>query len=147
MKKIITITTAVILLVCFSNGSAHAGSARRHTLEGVMIGAGATILGAAIISELHRNSRPYYVEKHYQPNKKHHAAYRYDHHKTHHKKFKPHRPRGHWEIEKIWIAPVYKTKWNPGHYNRRGKWVCGRYNNFLVKKGYYQKERVWVRRH
>ncbi len=141
MKKIITITTALILLVCFSNGSAHAGSARRHTLEGVMIGAGVTILGAAIISELNHNSSSYTVEKHYQPRGKHHAAYRHGHHK----KFRRHHPRGHWEIEKIWVDPVYEAKWNPGHYNRRGKWVCGKYNNFLVKEGYYQKERVWVR--
>lgn len=147
MKKIITITTAVILLVCFSNGSARAGSARRHTLEGVKTGSGVTISGAVVISKLNRDSKSYPVERHYQSNQKYHAAYRYDPHKKHHKKLKAHHPRGHWEIEKIWVGPVYKTKWNPGHYNRRGKWICGKYNNFLVKEGYYQKKKMWVRRY
>ena len=147
MKKIITITTLVILLACFSTVSAHAGSARRHTLEGVMIGNGAAILGAAIISEIDRDSKPHYAENYGKPGKNHHAAYRYDQNKRGYKNFKHSRPRGHWIVEKIWIDPVYRTKWNPGHYNRKGKWVRGRYENFLVKKGYYQKEKMWVRRH
>ena len=55
MKQIITITTAVILLICFSTVQAHAD---RKTMEGFMLGTGVAILGAAIISGINNDRRP-----------------------------------------------------------------------------------------
>lgn len=148
MKRTIAITTAVLLLTAIvSITSAHAGAARRHTIEGFMIGTGVAILGAAIINELNkdtgtveahaysRHPRTVYEKPYYHgPRKKHHRGHRY-----------AHRNRGHWEIEKIWIAPVYEKRWNPGHYNRRGEWVSGRYEKFVVQEGYWTTEKIWVR--
>jgi len=28
---------------------------------------------------------------------------------------------------KIWVPPVYIKVWNPAHYNRKGRWVPGRW--------------------
>ncbi len=53
--------------------------------------------------------------------------------------------RGHWETRKTWIKPAYETRWNPGHYNRRGYWVEGRYEEFKVADGFWRSDKVWVR--
>jgi hypothetical protein len=132
MKKIIAITSAALLLICFSTASAHAGAARRHTIEGFMLGTGVAILGAAIINEMNKCPVPQYTRR----NEYHrYAGYSYRYH---------HRPRGHWEVDKTWNEPVYEKKWNPGHYNHHGDWINGRYEKFMIKDGYWQEERVWV---
>lgn len=146
MKKTITITTAILLFVCFSTVSAHAGAARRHTVEGFMLGAGVTILSAAIINGIHRDSRGHYTKSYARPDRRHPDRYDDGCGRRNHRKIKSHGPRGHWEIEKIWISPVYEKKWNPGHYNRRGIWVSGRHKKFMIKQGYYREEKLWVRR-
>ncbi|CCK79233.1 hypothetical protein [Desulfobacula toluolica] len=155
MKKIIAITTAVVLFACLSTVSAHAGSARRHTIEGFMLGTGVAILSAAIINEINHDSKPYYTNHYARSDRNHHTGYanqhrdthqhRYAHKNRHDGNFISTGPKGHWVIEKIWKQPVYKKKWNPGHYNRRGKWINGRYKKFLVKDGYWQKTKIWVR--
>ena len=143
MKKRIVLIMTLIMFTCFSTVAAHAGSARRHTIEGFLLGTGAVILGTAIIHELNRNAKPsrnwhdqtwgkpgrHYIPRHYNRGCK---------------QIKHHR-HGHWKIQQIWIEPVYEEKWNPGHYNPRGKWICGRYEHFLMQKGYYQEKRVWIR--
>ncbi|WP_300457559.1 hypothetical protein [Desulfobacula sp.] len=146
MKKITAITTAILLFGCFSTVSAHAGAARRHTVEGFMLGTGVAILSAAIINGIHRDSKRHYAESYARPARRHPARYDDGCRAQNHSKLKSHGPRGYWEIEKIWIAPVYKKKWNPGHYNRKGIWVSGRHEKFLIKQGYYREEKVWVRR-
>ena len=146
MKKITAITTAILLFVCFSTVSAHAGSARRHTVEGFMLGTGVAILSAAIINGIHHDSRVHDTNSYAGPGRRHPARYDDDCRGRNLIKFKSHGPRGHWEIEKIWMAPVYEKRWNPGHYNRKGIWVNGRNEKFLIKEGYYWKEKVWVRR-
>jgi len=108
------------------------------------IGTGVAILGAAIINGINHDSRPSY-NRHYSRHSRHHyAGYRQEYKNRHHKKYKSHRPGGYWEVERIWVEPVYEKKWNPGHYNRRGNWISGRYENFLVQDGYFQEEKVWV---
>jgi len=144
MKNVITITTAVLLLTSFSIVSAYAGAARRHTIEGFMLGTGVAILGAAIINEINNDSKPQYQRNHSRQGRYRHAGYRHSRNKRHHSKYKHHRPRGYWEIERVWIEPVYIKKWNPGHYNRRGKWISGRHEKFPVQKGYFQEKKVWV---
>lgn len=145
MKKIIAITTSVLLIICFSTVSAHAD---RKTIEGFMLGTGVAILGTAIINGLHKGSTSQYSNNH------HHREYdryyhksekRYAQKKRHHRKYKSHRARGHWEVEKIWVEPVYEKRWNPGHYNRRGDWVRGRNEFFMIKDGYWYEKKMWVR--
>jgi len=142
MKKTIAITTAIALLICFSTVSAHAD---RKTMEGFMLGTGVAILTAAIYNGVHRDSKPHYTRHYSRHDGYHHAGYRHGYKNKHHRKFKSHRPRGHWEVERIWIEPVYEKKWNPGHYNPRGSWVSGRHERFLVGDGYWHEEKVWIR--
>ncbi len=143
MKKTISITVSVLMLICLSTVSAHAD---RKTMEGFLIGTGVAILGTAIYQGMKQNSspQPQYSGNHHHDDEYQYAGYR---HGRKHKHFRKHhhRPRGHWEIERIWIEPVYEKKWNPGHYNRHGDWVSGRYERFIVQEGYYKEEKVWVR--
>jgi len=141
MQKTISIITAALILVCFSTVSAHAD---RKTMEGFMLGTGVAILGAAIIHGINKDSHPQYASSYSTHNDHNYAKHRYGHKNKHHRKYCQHRPRGHWEIEKRWIEPVYEIKWNPGHYNRRGEWIDGRDERFIVTKGCWQEDKVWV---
>lgn len=133
MKKQLAIATASILILGLSTSFAQAGAARRHTIEGFLLGTGVTLLGTAIVNSI--NSPPPMVASTLPPRC---PGPRYaPHHKRHGK--------GHWEIRNIWIEPIYESKWNPGHYNKRGKWVSGRVQEFIVTQGYWEKEKVWVR--
>jgi hypothetical protein len=136
MKKQIAIVCATIFVVGATASISQAGPARRHTIEGALIGAGAVILGSAIIHQMSRpaNARVAVRQYHYPPKP------RYV--KRHAKKACR---KGHLEIRKIWVEPEYETRWNPGHYNRRGKWVSSRYEAFKVADGYWRKEKIWVR--
>ena len=136
MKKIIAITTSVLVLTFFSTVSAHAD---RKTVEGFMLGTGVAILSAAIFNGIHKTSPHQYIQKHSRSDKYRHAGNRYDR-----RNFRHQGPRGYWQIERIWIDPVYEKKWNPAHYNRRGEWVNGRHEKFLVQNGYWQEEKIWV---
>ena len=145
MNKIITITTTVLFLICFSMVPARAD---RKTMEGFMLGTGVAILGAAIINGMHDNDRPRYSNRHHSPPPPQvYLEYRGGgrdnrHYRRHHDD----RPVGRWEIVKVWVEPVYERKWNPAHYNHRGEWVEGGYEEFQVAGGYYQDQRVWVGR-
>ncbi len=141
MQKTVSIITAVLILVCFSSVSAHAD---RKTMEGFMLGTGVAILGAAIIHGINKGSQQQYASSYSTHNGHNYAEYRYGHRNKHHRKYRHHRPSGHWELEKRWIEPVYEAKWNPGHYNRRGEWIDGRYEKFIVAKGCWQENKVWV---
>ena len=142
MKQIITITTAVILLICFSTVQAHAD---RKTMEGFMLGTGVAILGAAIISGINNDRRPQYARQHIPPAEVRHIEYREAYRHNYPRNYRHHGPSGHWEITRIWVAPVYENKWNPGHYNHRGEWIDGRYEQFLISEGFWQEQKVWVR--
>lgn len=141
MQKIISILTTILILTVVFTTSAHAD---RKTMEGFILGTGVAILGAAIIHEINSNSEPRYVSNHSWYDNRSRAGHRYGHKKRHHKKYNNNRPRGHWKIEKRWIEPVYKTKWNPGHYNRRGSWIDGRYEKFIIAKGCWQENKIWI---
>jgi len=145
MKKIIAITIVVLLSVCLSTTSALAGAARRHTIEGFMIGTGVAILGSAIINGINRDSRPQYTQRYSRHDEYRDSGYRNRHRNNYPRKYRQPNHGGYWEVQKIWIDPVYEKKWNPGHYNRHGKWVYGRHEKFLIANGYWQKEKLWVR--
>ena len=158
MKKLIAIITAVLLISGFATvTSAHAD---RKTIEGFVLGTGVAILGAAILHEMNRDTGagsssgsyaytghipPRYnppgynkhYNRHYTPPKRYKKA-------KHYRRYAERNPRGHWEVRKVWIAPVYEEKWNPGHYNRRGEWVSGRYQKFMIQEGYWSEKKVWV---
>ncbi len=138
MKKISALTLTLVILACFSTAVANAGAARRHTIEGFVLGTGVALIGTAIIHGMnlgHQPSLDYPRHKrHYNNrNQRQHARYDWG-------------PRGHWEIQKVWIADRPKKRWNPGHYTKRGNWVNGRYQKVRVRDGHWQTQKVWVAR-
>jgi len=138
MKKISALTLTLVIIACFSTAPANAGAARRHTIEGFVLGTGVALIGTAIIhgmNQRHQPSLDYPKHKrHYNSrNQRQHARYDWG-------------PRGHWEIQKVWIADRPQKRWNPGHYTRRGNWVDGRYQKVRVRDGHWQTQKVWVAR-
>lgn len=136
MKQIALLT--LMSLFCFSTLPAQAGPARRHTLEGIAIGTGIALMGTALVQGLTRERAPSCERRGNYP------RHREPGYGPPHRSYANHAPRGHWELQKVWIADEYERRWNPGHYNRRGHWVEGCYEKFLVNPGYWQAERVWV---
>jgi len=143
MNKLITMTTTVLFLICFSTLPARAD---RKTMEGFMLGTGVAILGAAIIHGMNDNDRPQYYRHHLPPPEVYHNEYRGGYDDGHQWRHDRHRPDGRWEIVRVWVEPAYERRWNPAHYEHNGEWVEGRYENFQVTGGYYQDQRVWVGR-
>jgi hypothetical protein len=144
MKRIIAVTTTILLVICLSTVTAHAD---RKTMEGFMLGAGAFILGSAIYNA-HHDSVQYIPQKttnYKYSHNRYNSNYRYKYKGKHNKKYNRHDKKGHWKTKKRWVDPLYKKRWNPGHYNRKGQWISGRKVSFLVKQGYWQKKKVWVR--
>jgi hypothetical protein len=132
MKKIIIIPLIVLIAVAINlqTSSAIAGSKQRHRWEGFAIGLGTAIIGSVILD--HHHNRHYYKPA-----------------PTHHRKHPPPPPRvkrhrGHWEMRKVWVPPTYKRVWNPGHYDRRGRWVEGNWIEIVDQPGYWVEERVWI---
>lgn len=143
MNKLITILTTVLFLICFSTVSARAD---RKTMEGFMLGTGVAILGAAIIHSMNDNDSPRYSRHHSPPPEPYRIEYRGGHNDRHYRRHHSHGPDGHWEIVRVWVEPLYERRWNPAHYNHRGEWLEGRYEEFRITEGYYQDQRVWVGR-
>ncbi len=146
MKKIIATIMIVLSVLCFSTVSAHAD---RKTMEGFMLGTGVAILGAAIYNGIHHGSNVQYIPQKTRHNDYSHRRYNSDHRykykNKHHRKYSRHNQRGHWEVRKEWINPLYENRWNPGHYTRKGRWISGRNINILVRQGYWQENKIWVR--
>ncbi len=160
MKKLITIITAAALIVSFSMTSAYAGSARRHTVEGVVLG---TILGVTIASAFNNDSNV--TVSHNYRDRNDNRGYggwdrrdsgfsnqyprnryndRWDNHRTYDSK----KNRGYWVEQEIWVAPVYRKVWVDSHRSsHRGRWVPGHYKTIQVRDGYYKTERIWVSRY
>ena len=141
MKKILISVIVLVICLSLSVPPTLAGSKQRHRWEGVAIGVGAAILGHALANR-HQNryDRAEVGERrgyHYDPPApRRRSAY-----------FPP-RPsrRGHWKVEKVWIAPTYKKVWNPAHYNRKDKWVPGKWIKITDQPGYWTERQVWGRR-
>lgn len=136
MKHLISIITAFVVFICLSTAPAHAD---RKTREGFLLGVGAAVLGTVIYQGLnqpsgHRAPHRYHVPPAYERNPQCRDT-----------RWHAQRPAGRWEIERIWMEPVYETRWNPGHYNRKGHWVSGRHEKFRIQDGYWEERRVWVR--
>jgi hypothetical protein len=147
MKKTITLTVIVAFFVLAAVPAAQAGSPQRHRWEGVAIGVGAAIVGSAILNNAHRGHTSTRVIHHHSSR----PTCRPYHHRPHYRPCPPPRytpppppPRGHWEVTKVWVEPVYERVWNPAHYNRHGRWVPGHWMNVEKTPGYWKEERVWV---
>ena len=140
-KSIITTLFILTLTVLFLSDSAFAGSKERYRWEGVAIGLGAALIGGAVIHH-HRTAtryEPAHVSVRHAP-----PPHRYREHR--YKRHRGHRHRGHWEIVREWVPPTYKRIWNPGHYNRRGKWIEGHWIEILDQPGCWSERRIWVSR-
>ena len=131
-KNLFIILTTLILCLSFMKPSAWAGNVQRNRWEGVAIGIGAAILGSALINH-YRYTVPTQstVNQHHPPTPHYDNRYRK-------------KPSGHWEVRKVWVPSTYKRVWNPGHYDRYGRWVSGRWMKIEKNPGYWTKERVWV---
>ncbi len=129
MKKTLIILFSLILVVSFSI-PAFAGSKQRHRWQGVAIGLGAAILGNAIIN----NSRDY----------SHRERVTVIERDVYARPCPPPQHRGHWEISKVWVAPVCKKVWNPAHYNNHNRWVSGQWKMIEKEPGYWKQEKAWV---
>lgn len=174
MRKLITAITITAVMISLTSASAYAGSSKKHTVEGIVLG---TIIGATIVSAFD-NDRTVYVNNtyrvrenrrgyggwdrndsgfsnHYPRNKypqnryrddwNHHERYRYNHHDG----YRNHnRNRGHWVERKVWVEPSYKRIWIESHRDGyRGPWISGHYETRMVREGYYRTDREWVSRY
>ncbi len=124
-KRIYIISLTALLSLILLTPPAWAGNTQRDRWEGIAIGLGAAILGSALFNNP-GDTKVYHAPDYYRP-------YR--------------RPiRGHWEERRVYIPPTYTRVWNPGHYNRRGKWKNGRWIEIQNQPGYWTTEQVWVSR-
>ncbi len=151
MKRTIIITIAAIFCISLVlPAGAWAGAKQRHRWEGVAIGVGAAILGHTIVNSYQHNNRPHHsrgggtVIVNSPPARVHHRPPRY-----HRQRYSPTPPSpppscGHWEVQRVWVAPVHEKVWNPGHYDANQSWVPGSWINVVKEEGYWKEERVWV---
>lgn len=123
MKKAIGLLVIMILCLSLAAPSAFAGSKQRYRWQGVAMGVGAAILGHAIYQSRQDDTVYRQVAVVDCP---------------------PGPWCGHWEVTKVWVAPVREKVWNPGHYNRYHRWVAGRWMTVEKSPGFWKKERVWV---
>lgn len=130
MRSISLMLLVTVLSIIMTANSAWAGSAQHNRWKGVAIGIGATIIGSAL----------YKQHKYYSPQKEYSDLY-YGDHQSHPK---DHHYHGYWELRKEWVSPIYREVWNPGHYDRRGRWVEGHWIKIEDKPGYWTEKRVWI---
>jgi len=131
-KNLLVVFLAGLISVSIAARPADAGNIQRNRWEGVAIGVGAAVLGGILWNHA-KNDRqdapatyqrrpPYPAQKGYYPKG----------------------PAGRWEVRKVWVSPKYKNVWNPGHYNRRGRWMPGQWIRVEKRPGYWKKERIRV---
>ncbi|MFC1886344.1 hypothetical protein ACFLZM_04745 [Thermodesulfobacteriota bacterium] len=129
-KKISFVLIVAALYGFVAAAPSSAGNVQRNRWEGVAIGIGAALLGSAIIN--HHHAPPPHRATVY----KHRPYSNYNH--------RPDSRHGGWEVRKTWVPPIHKRVWNPGHYNRRGRWVRGGWIKITDRRGYWKKQREWV---
>jgi len=136
MKQLISMTTAVVMLILLATAPAHAD---RKTREGFMLGVGAAVLGSMIYQGL---NHPYGHREPY----RHAGPPAYERGpQCQDNRWHAQRPAGYWGIKKVWVEPVYETRRHPGHPKNKGKWNSGRHERYMVRDGHWKEVRVWVR--
>ena len=125
----------IVLALTITAPPVRAGSPQQHRWQGVAIGVGAAIIGGALYHHTRRprwHSRPAYSQA-CPPQQVYIAP------------ACPPRPsRGHWEWQKTWVPSVCEKTWNPGHYNRRHRWIPGRWIRIETQPGHWRREKVWA---
>ena len=157
-KSLITLIITSVFTFVALTPVAHAGNVQRQRWEGIAIGLGAAIIGAALLNQQKEytqqpqttyKSTPGYGDtpsRYYRPeyDPEPHHRYAPKHHNPGYHKGQHH--RGHWEVRKEWVPPTLKKVWNPGHYTRHGKWIPGHWIKIEDSPGYWTETRVWVAR-
>ncbi|WP_041272978.1 hypothetical protein [Desulforapulum autotrophicum] len=114
MKKIIGMTLMTLLMISIYAAPGYAGSRNQNLVQGIVIGTGAVILGAALLQGFHHDNRVRVVASN-------HRGYRPD--------TRQHSPvRG----QRAWANPRYERQWNSGHDNRQGHRINGPYERVVV---------------
>ena len=139
MKKILVSLLVAVCLVAFTSAAALAGDKQRHRWQGVAIGVGAAILGHAILSNTldpcpDRGAVVRYNDRHHYRPDRHDSRWRHEP--------PPRHSRSRWKVERHWVPPVCERVYNPGHYDRRGRWVAGRWITIEKKPGYWAERRI-----
>jgi hypothetical protein len=130
-RKVLAGICVAVLGITVAVSPSWAGSKQKHRWEGVAIGIGAAILGKAIIDSYYQQTAPSPYSE----------SYVIEHHHYHQP---PPKPAGYWETQKEWIPPAYEKRWNPGHYNRHGRWEKGSWIRVEVEPGHWEYKKVWV---
>lgn len=143
MKKRIAMTLVTGIFLAVSVMPGHAGSRDRHLVEGIIIGTGAVILGAAIADGIRGDGGVCVVKtrKYDRHRNKHYNRHRNKHDNKHRNW-----DRRHGRVNRVWVEPIYGLRWNPGHYTPRGYWVQGRHEKVIVREGFWEKRRDRDRR-
>ncbi|OGP59269.1 MAG: hypothetical protein A2V65_07770 [Deltaproteobacteria bacterium RBG_13_49_15] len=123
IKKKIILAVIVIAISFFLVGNnVWAGSPQRHRWEGVAIGIGAALVGSAIFNH-HHYQRPLPAPV---------PVYQYP------------PPCYRWQVERVWIPPVYDSVWILGLSNRWGRWSPGRWEQRVRIPGYWEERPVCI---
>ena len=130
-RSLFMLIVSIVISIGIIASPVWAGNVQRNRWEGVAIGIGAAILGKVIFD---------HVQQHRPPSRMVYGKHRYPEPDYYPRP----KPFGHWETRRVWVSPVYKRVWNPGHYNRRGRWVSGRWIKIEKQHGYWKEERIWV---
>ncbi len=130
MKKLTVSLIAAFTCVSLLAVPAWAGSKQQHRWEGLAIGIGAAIVGSALLNS-HNNAVGNET-----------AAYEAPMPPP--RRYCPPRPRGHWEIRRVWVPPTFKRVWNPEHYNHIRERVPGGWIKIIDAPGHWTEYRVWV---
>ncbi|MBF0413879.1 MAG: hypothetical protein HQK70_14380 [Desulfamplus sp.] len=152
MKKVMTLIFITIFGVVTTVGCVHAGSRGRYNhhhgngiVEGLIIGTGAALLGAAIINGLNSQPKYYNPSVVVSPERRDNYSNSDQYSNDSDEYYRDEEHKGYWSVERVWVPPLYRQQWYPGHYSRRGYWVTGGYARILVRDGYWENRRVWVR--
>ncbi|MGM0643739.1 MAG: hypothetical protein ACQETC_08200 [Thermodesulfobacteriota bacterium] len=151
MKKTATILITAVFCLTAACSTADAGSKADHVAAGIIIGAGAAIVGTTILQGFdhgryrydHRY-RDYGPPVHYRSYKN---RYRRDHRRYGGTRgpYRTYRDRGYWIEKRVWIPPVYENNWMEGRFTRNGRWISGRNERVLVREGHWVIKKRWVR--
>jgi hypothetical protein len=135
MKYLISITTAVVMVICLSTAPAQAD---RKTREGFLLGVGAVVLGSVIYQGLNQPHA-------YQGTQRRHVPPAYDNRGTQCRtpRMYDRHPAGRWEARQIWVEPGHDSRWKSDRHGK-GKWNNSRHDKFKGRDGYRKEVRVWI---
>ncbi len=154
MKRIALLAIITIFGLVTTVEAVYAGSRGRYyhhhhrgngVVEGLIIGTGAVLLGAAIINGLNSQPKYYNPPVVVRPERRDNYSNSDQYYSDSDEYYRDQEHKGYWSVERVWVPPLYRQEWHPGHYGRGGYWVPGGYARILVRDGYWENRRVWVR--